>query len=144
MDKTQVKAFMHRGAITIDLKEKILKVVALMVTEDIGSVIVTDTKNPVGIITKRDLVFKVLSNCVNPCDTIIESILERKLITIPPNETLKNAFLKMLSNNIKRLPVIDTDNNELVGIVCVNDILAAFQSPFLAAKAPNQLEVTRV
>lgn len=144
MDQIKVKDIMRKDVITIDHKLKISDTVNLMVSNNIGSIVITKSQKAIGIITKKDLLIKVLSKCKNPCEIFIESIFKPKLITVYSNETIKKAFHIMLSNNIKRLPVLESDLNNLVGIISLHDILSAFQTPFMDVKSTNQLYIKHI
>lgn len=54
----------------------------------------------------------------------IEDIMTKKVITIPVDEDISDAAEIMDKNDIKRIPVVD-DNNELVGIITRGDIVKA-------------------
>jgi CBS domain-containing protein len=72
------------------------------------------TKKLVGIITRSDLV-------ENPDEEQLALIMTRNLITVVPNDDIKDAAKKMIENDIRRVPVIDKD--ELVGLVTASDLV---------------------
>ena len=79
-------------------------------------VIKNDTNKLVGILTRSDMI-------TNPDEEQIAMLMTRDLITAKMDDDLKTVAEKMVENNIRRIPVVD-DNDELVGIVTSFDIVA--------------------
>ncbi len=99
------------------------KDVASIITEKrISSVIVIDKENrPLGIVTERDLVERVCLTNLNASDVLVEDIMSTPLLTIMAYDSVDTASRVMLSNKIKRLPVLEADNR-IVGVISVTDI----------------------
>ncbi len=97
-------------------------VATLLNKNRIGSVIVIDKdKTPIGIITERDLVKRVCLESLNASKVLVEDIMSSPLITIMAYDSVDTASRIMISNRIKRLPVIEADNR-IIGIISVTDI----------------------
>jgi signal-transduction protein with cAMP-binding, CBS, and nucleotidyltransferase domain len=97
-------------------------VASLLTKKRIGSLIVIDKENrPIGMITERDLVERVCLNNLNPSEVLVEDIMSHPLITIMAYDSIDTASRVMLSNKIKRLPVLEADER-IVGIISVTDI----------------------
>lgn len=92
----------------------------LMIQHDIGSVIVVEGKNPVGIITERDITKQVIKgNAV--LKKPVKQAMSKPLVTAKPNMPIQEAFELMLKNKIRRLPILD--GGGLTGIVTTQDIM---------------------
>lgn len=128
MYTTKVKDLMTKDLITINTKESVISVSELMIEKNIGSVIVVDDNMPIGIITERDIVKKVIENCNELCNVPVEEIASKNLITISPDESIKHALIKMFEHRIKRLPVQNPDTKGFLGIITTQDIVAAFST----------------
>jgi len=97
-------------------------VAAILTKNRIGSLIVIDKYNtPVGIITESDLVKRVCLENYNADKVLVEEIMSSPLITIMTYDSVDTASRIMLSNKIKRLPVLEADNR-IIGIISVTDI----------------------
>ena len=120
--KMPVKEIMTRDVVTIDIKNDVQHLAHKMLVYDVGSVIVTDKKQPVGIVTERDIVRKIISRNLKPEDISIKELMTTPLITIPATEDVTDTMHKMVKMEIKRLPVVE--NAKLVGIVTDTDLLA--------------------
>lgn len=120
--KMPVKEIMTRDVVTIDIKNDVLHLAQKMLSFDVGSVIVTDKKQPVGIVTERDIVRKIISMNLKPEDISIKELMTTPLITILATEDVTDTMHKMVKMEIRRLPVVE--NAKLVGIVTDTDLLA--------------------
>lgn len=93
----------------------------ILKNKNIGCVVVVDDLlKPVGIITERDLVLKIVAKNLKSKEVLVGDIVVKKLISISPKSTLMDAAKLMSEKNIKRLPVIEGE--ELLGIITVSDI----------------------
>lgn len=120
--KMPVKEIMTRDVVTIDIKNDVQHLSQKMLSFDVGSVIVTDKSQPVGIVTERDIVRKIISRNLKPEDISIKELMTTPLITIPATEDVTDTMHKMVKMEIRRLPVVE--NAKLVGIVTDTDLLA--------------------
>ncbi|MFW9779512.1 MAG: CBS domain-containing protein [Candidatus Heimdallarchaeota archaeon] len=95
---------------------------SLMVTQRIGCVIIHgEDEKPIGIVTERDLVTKIVAN--NESSQIkLETIMSSPLIKVNETSSVAVAARQMTSNNIKRLPVTNR-NGILRGIITMSDVL---------------------
>jgi CBS domain-containing protein len=97
-----------------------------------GSVIVTEYTTtstnagsktntaPVGIITERDIVRRVVAESKDPNSTIAYDIMSKPLITVGPEATIYDAALIMTKYGIRRLPIVR--DNTLLGIITSSDL----------------------
>ena len=117
-----VKDVMSSPVVTLNEDATSNKVANLMDENKLGCLIVTNkTGKPVGIITERDLVTRVLSKNLKPDAVKAKEIMTSPLVTIEPETTISEAARRMSRLNIRRLGVIYKGN--LVGIVSSKDIL---------------------
>ncbi len=117
-----VKEIMTRDVVAVDIRSSVSELVKEMLKRDVGSVIITDNDHPVGIVTERDIVKKIVSKNLRPDEVSIKDIMSTPLITIPAVENVTDAMQKMVKLKIRRLPVVE--NARLVGIVTDIDLMA--------------------
>jgi CBS domain-containing protein len=103
------------------------EIVATMNKFDISSIIVVQGERPVGIITARDILVRLVEQCLAPGVLTAKHIMTSPLITISESATIEEAARLMAKKKIKTLPVMD--NNKLAGIVTFTDIV--FKVPTL-------------
>ncbi|MFB3888428.1 MAG: cyclic nucleotide-binding/CBS domain-containing protein [Candidatus Bathyarchaeia archaeon] len=117
-----VKDAMSSPVVTTTEDAPANKVAKLMEENDLGCVIVTNKEGkPIGIITERDLVLRVLAKNQQPNKVPAKDIMTAPLATIEPDATISDAARRMSRLDIRRLGV--TYKGELVGIVSSKDIL---------------------
>jgi CBS domain-containing protein len=113
-----VKNLMTKKALTIDLQKTVLEAAQIMSQKGVGDLIVVDNEMPIGIVTERDFVRRVVAK-ERTLDTKVSNVMSTPLITIGPEASLKEAARKMIKNRIRRLPVLK--EHKLVGIIVVSD-----------------------
>lgn len=124
----RVGDIMTKQVIVVPFEKTILDVAKLMKKNAIGSVIIVEDKGgkqAKGIITERDIVYKVLSKGSDPYKIPVEEIMSSPLKVVKPETTIEDAAKAMKENKIKRLPVVN-EHNELVGILSEGDIMKIF------------------
>ncbi|HEY9246088.1 MAG TPA: CBS domain-containing protein [Candidatus Methanoperedens sp.] len=117
-----VKDIMTREVAAIDIKSNVPQLATKMLELNVGSILITDNNRPVGIVTERDIVKKIVSKNRKPADISIKELMTTPLITIPVTEDVTDAMQKMVKLQIRRLPVVE--NAKLVGIVTDMDLIA--------------------
>ena len=115
-----VKEIMTKEVITIDAHKSVFDAAELMSTKAVGCLVVIVKGFPVGIITERDMVKRVIAKR-SSLDQKVTEVMTKTLITVEPNTQLKDAARVMSSNNVRRLPVLK--DNKLVGIVVATDFV---------------------
>ena len=113
-----VKDLMSKNVVTIDVNKTVAEAAALMSEKDIGDLIVMDGDTPVGIVTERDFVRRVLAEGKSRQSKVSE-VMTSPLKVIDPEAPIKEAARRMVNKRIRRLPVIK--DNKLVGIITAAD-----------------------
>jgi CBS domain-containing protein len=85
----------------------------------------TGKRVPVGIVTDRDIVLEVIAEGVSMDDVNVGDIMSDKLVTAREGDGLLDTIKVMRAKGIRRLPVVN-DDNELVGILSVDDLIDLF------------------
>ena len=117
-----VKDIMSSPVVTLGESAPSNKVANIMDENDLGCVIVTNkVGKPVGIITERDLVLRVLAKNLVPDAVKANDIMTSPLVTIEPEATISEAARRMSRLDIRRLGVVYKGN--LVGLISSRDIL---------------------
>lgn len=120
--KLMVRDVMSSPVITMDENGSSNKAAAAMEQNDVGAVIVTNKEGqPIGIITERDLVIRVIAKNIKPDTVKAKEIMTTPLVNIEPEATISEAARRMNRLDIRRLGVFYKGN--LVGIVSSKDIL---------------------
>ena len=102
----------------------------------IGSLIVREGEDIVGILTERDVLLAVAKG-VNTEETVVEEIMSKDVVTIEPDKKLEDAVELMMEHKIKKLPVVE--GKKLVGIITASDIVVV--EPKLIANIASLLSL---
>lgn len=101
----------------------LLSVAREMRDRNVGTVVVCGAgKKPVGIVTDRDLVTRVLAAGVDAGAATVDAVMTRSPRTMPASAAADEALACMRDLGVRRLPVVD-QQGQLVGIVSVDDVL---------------------
>lgn len=96
-------------------------VASLMEKEAVGSVIVVDDGQPVGIVTDREIALS-LQEQEDPFERTAADIMTRELVSGTTMMTAFEVLDKMNEEGIRRFPIVDEDGT-LEGIVTLDDLL---------------------
>jgi signal-transduction protein with cAMP-binding, CBS, and nucleotidyltransferase domain len=111
---------MSKNVLTLDKSTSLQEAAENMKKLNVGCVIVTGNNNPIGIITERDFVTKIVAEG-RPLFTEIQEVMSSPLITIDSEETIWEASELMKEKSIHKLPV--KENEQITGIVTTTDIV---------------------
>jgi signal-transduction protein with cAMP-binding, CBS, and nucleotidyltransferase domain len=111
---------MTANPISVDANISLLKCAQIMSDKHVGTVVVKDDDNMVGILSEQDIVRKAVAQGANASRKIRE-FMETKLITTTPDADIYDAIIKMRDNNIRHLPVME--GKYMVGLLTIKDIL---------------------
>jgi CBS domain-containing protein/sugar-specific transcriptional regulator TrmB len=117
----KVEAAMRSPPITISADSPASKAVGSMLANNIGSVIVVEGEKPVGIITEKDILNRLVGTQRDPDKTKAKEIMSSPLITIDREKSLLEALNIMESSEIRRLVVVDKE--KIVGILSERRVL---------------------
>jgi len=117
-----VKDIMSSPVITTDEKAPTNKIAKLMTENKFGCVIVANKDGkPLGIITEKDLVVRVLAKNLKPEIVKAKDVMTAPLATIDPDASISDAARRMSRLDIRRLGVLY--KGDLIGLVSSKDIL---------------------
>ena len=106
---------------TLDYNATVRECAKRMAKGKTDCVILVQASTPVGIITERDLVVKILSDAFDPDKVLAKDIMSSALVTISPKATMTDAAKRMSEYKIRRLLVVD-EQMALVGIATADDL----------------------
>jgi CBS domain-containing protein len=98
---------------------------------DVGSVIVAEAGRPLGIVTDRDLVLRVLATGGDPDKLTVGDVMSRKPVFVSATRDVAYVLELMRDLAVRRIPVVD-ENHQLVGVVALDDIILSLSNEFAA------------
>ncbi|HJM79082.1 MAG TPA: CBS domain-containing protein [Nitrosopumilus sp.] len=126
---SKVRDIMQKNVITIENEKKAQDAAEVLKEKEISFLVVVKKGNPIGIISERDIVRKIVAENKQASSTTLESIMSKKFKWVEPNSSIELAVQKMLNNNIRRLVVLEDEN--LVGVITQTDLTEFLRSKIL-------------
>lgn len=121
-----------------DLVEKVAQ---MMSRENIGSIPVIEngqTRKLVGIVTDRDLAIKIVAEGCDPKSTKVETVMTRKVVTCHSEDGLQKTLDAMAEHQLRRIPVVDSDNR-ILGIIAQADVATRVNQPEKTAEMLKEI-----
>lgn len=123
---TPLALLMHRDIQEISPEVSLRDAAKQMRDKRIGSLLVTDGAERIGIVSETDFVRKALAEGLNPDTTPVGKIMSQPVIGIDIEKTAKEANDLMATKGIRHLAV--TDKGKIVGIISVRDLVICFKN----------------
>ncbi len=121
MKRIKVEEVMSKNPLTVCGDISIREGAKMLKDKGVSTLIIMEEGNPVGIVTDRDLVVKVIAGEVDPDKAKLRDIMSNPIVMIPHNENVADAAKVMSRRKIRKLPVVK--NGKIVGILSENDIV---------------------
>ncbi len=119
----EIREIMERDVVVVNEDDSIEDAVELMFEKRVGGCpIVNRDGILVGIVTERDLV-EYLSRS-REVDGYVSDYMTRGVVTVNPNESIRDVMKKMIKKKLRRLPIIN--EGILLGMVTVRELLKYF------------------
>ena len=91
-----------------------------------GDLIVVDNadedREPVGVITDRDIVIEGVAQGRDPNQTKVRDIMSKRVVVASASEDLSAAIDRMRAHGVRRIPVLD-DQQRVIGVVALDDVI---------------------
>ncbi len=112
----------RKEVVTVSPHTNLLEVAKLLRSQHVGSVVVVEEHRPVGILTDRDIVVKVVAEEKDPKAIQAYEIMTTNPALVNINLDPLDATRIMRDRGLRRLPVVD-ENRHLLGILTLDDVL---------------------
>jgi CBS domain-containing protein len=117
----KLRKIMVENVVTVQPDESVKQAAELMNLHEIGCLVVVNCGKPVGIVTERDMLKRVINSSRIPSKIQVMDIMTKPVVSASPNMRAGDAAKLMLERNIKKLPIVE--NGKLVGLVSLTDLL---------------------
>jgi CBS domain-containing protein len=108
---------------TVGADASVHDVISIMSTRNVGAIVVVENGTPVGIISERDCVRRVMLTGRSTRDTSIGAVMTSPVRSVSLHDTVDDCMQLMTDRRIRHLPVLD--NGLLIGMVSVGDVVKA-------------------
>jgi CBS domain-containing protein len=111
-----------KKVITVGLNDTVVKAARLMEEKNVGSVVVVQNKKPVGILTDRDIVIRVVARGADVNSRLVKHVMTRKIVTGRDDQRVAELAKVMHEHGIRRVPIV-SKKGILSGIITLDDLL---------------------
>lgn len=119
----KVNEVMTPNVKAIWLTESLADAAKLMWDHDCGALpVIKDGRKVIGMITDRDICMAVAIRDANPSSISVEEVITGQVYSVNPEDDIERALQTMQDHKIRRLPVLNADD-ELEGILSMNDVV---------------------
>jgi CBS domain-containing protein len=115
-----------RHIVSLGPDATVLEAITLMADKTIGSLVIIDDDELLGIITERDYARKVIIKGRSSKTTLVSEIMTKGVLTTSSAETVNSCMALMTEKRIRHLPVVE--DNRVIGMVSIGDLVAAIIS----------------
>lgn len=119
----KVKDVMSKTIVSVSGMDSVASVAKLMKEKNLHGVMVDrrDEDDAYGMISQRNIVFKVLAEQLDPEDVPVHKVMTKPCITVNPSLNVVYAARLMANTGINRAPVIE--EHKLLGIISIRDLM---------------------
>lgn len=119
----KAKDIMTTDVVTISGDATVAEAVALMKSRGVRSLVVDrrSEDDAYGMITQRDIVYKVVAKGLDPAQVRVHEIMSKPLVVVNPNLDVKYVARLLANMGLSRAPVIG--DHRLLGVVSLSDIV---------------------
>ena len=118
-----VKEIMNPNIVSLGSDATVKEASELMAAQKIGSIVILDKNEPVGIITERDFATKIMLKPYS-ADTKVSEVMSSPVVHISSNQSVADVIDIMANKEIRKVPVID--EGKVIGIVTGTEFLRLF------------------
>ena len=106
---------------SVSPEDNIARVLGYFMEKNIGVLVAVDKEAPVGVITEKDIIERVLYEAKDPSITKVRDVMSSPVVTIESRESIKKAIDLLRDKNLRRLVV--THEGKLIGVTTERRLL---------------------
>lgn len=119
----QLLANRSRDVVSVTSGTAVREVVALLAERRIGAVPVMDGGAVIGIMSERDIIYRLTSDGAVILDWPVEKVMTAPVVTVAPDSSVLGGLALMTRRRIRHLPVVE--GTRMIGIVSIGDLVKA-------------------
>ena len=122
MLSNKVHEIMTKNLTVAPVTAPVYEVMAQMIAEDVGRIIITDNAVPVGVFTEKDVLKRVVNADIDAKRTLIKAVMTKPIRAVSEETHIVDAFSRMYKGKFRHL-LVRGRRGRIVGIVSMRRIL---------------------
>ncbi|HYC43229.1 MAG TPA: CBS domain-containing protein [Noviherbaspirillum sp.] len=118
----RISDVMTRDVMSVSPQETIRRAAQMMDELNVGALPVCDGQKLVGMVTDRDITVRAVAAGQSPDSAHVEDVMSGAVHWCFDDQTVDEVMQQMGDTQIRRVPVVDHDTKELIGIVSLGDL----------------------
>lgn len=110
-----------RDVLALAASESVLAGARLMSRHGVGSIVVTDDFDVVGIFTEQDMMRRVVAERRDPASTSLRDVMTQAIVFVRPDTSIDDCAAIMSAKAVRHLPAVGSNGVE--GMISVRDVL---------------------
>lgn len=106
---------------SIDPDATVFEAIETMAKKDIGALVVLDAMRLIGLISERHYARNVVLNGRTSADTLVRDVMETRVVTTRPHDSVEDCMALMTKSRVRHLPVLA--EGRVIGIISIGDLV---------------------
>lgn len=121
-----IASYMSSPVLSVESNSTVQEAARYMHARNIGSLLIKENEEFVGIVSERDLTRKIVGKGLNPEATKISAIMSAPILSVDGFQDVTEAKKFMVKNKVRHLAV--TDKDKIVGLISIRDLVSFFHN----------------
>lgn len=137
----RIEDLVKKPPVALSADAKCIEAAETMRARNVGSIVIAEGRKPLGVITDRDLVVRVMARNEDPRELTIGEVMSKDPRFVTRTRSIDEVVATMRQLGVRRIPVVD-ENGDLDGLVSMDDLLLAISDQLgsLAVVIADEIE----
>lgn len=118
----KIRALKLPRPLTVQSGTSVREVIERVQREGAGCVLVSKDKRPIGVMTERDVLMKIVARDVD-YDEPVDAFMTPEPLTLTPDDTIGDAISLMNRESFRNVPIIDAASGEAIALFRIQDVI---------------------
>ena len=118
----KIRALKLPRPLTVESGTSVREVIQKVQREGAGCVLVSKDKRPIGVMTERDVLMKIVARDVK-YDEPVDAFMTPEPLTLTPDNTIGEAISLMNREGFRNVPIINPASGEAIALFRIQDVI---------------------